>query len=161
MTFGEKFNILQNLYFKTLENNGLPPLSFKLGNTKRALGRFRHYRNGSAICIEISKHYLAICPIEIMEETVLHEVAHYMDFLIRGKSNHDWHWKKCCRIVGANPERTCDIPDEYKPKGKYTLTCPSCNRETPFHRKPKHERSCGKCSKTWNPEYKMILTQNY
>lgn len=123
MTFEQKQKRLVSLYLETLKKHDLPHLPFKFSKTKKSLGRFIYYKSGNPCNIEVSIHYIKICPIEILEDTVLHEIAHYMDFLERGRSNHDHNWKRCCVIVGANPERTCDLPKEYQPKGRYAFVC--------------------------------------
>ena len=161
MKIGEKFNHLQNLFVRTLKEHELPPLSFKLGRTKKDLCRFVYHKYRYAVHIEVSKYFLEKCPIEMLEDTVLHEIAHYMDFLNRGYSNHDYNWKYCCIKVGANPNRVCEVPTEYLPQSKWSMVCNSCDNEIRYHRKPKKDKSCGKCCPTWNPQYKLKLIQNY
>ncbi|ALY07202.1 SprT-like family protein [Vibrio phage vB_VmeM-32] len=40
------------------------------------------------------------------QNTVSHEIAHYIDFNIRGKSGHDSFWKKLHRFLGGDGSRT-------------------------------------------------------
>lgn len=42
---------------------------------------------------------------EFIEQTVAHEVAHVIDFALRGESAHDKRWKRIMRALGARPER--------------------------------------------------------
>lgn len=83
---------------------------------------------------------------DFAEDTILHEIAHALDFLDRGKSGHDWRWKEMARKVGADPTRTESIPDEIvKLKADWYRECPNCGEKYYYHKKPTAERACGKC----------------
>jgi len=45
-------------------------------------------------------------PDEINIDTIRHEYAHYMDFVLYGNIGHSRTWKKCCGDVGIPPSRT-------------------------------------------------------
>lgn len=47
---------------------------------------------------------------DMIVDTMLHEIAHAMDYCIRGKSNHDGHWRKIAKELGANPRATSKVP---------------------------------------------------
>ena len=38
-------------------------------------------------------------------DTIRHEYAHYMDYMLYGNGGHGPTWKMCCRKIGANPSR--------------------------------------------------------
>lgn len=38
-------------------------------------------------------------------DTIRHEYAHYMDYMLNGSSSHGLSWKNCCHLVGAFPTR--------------------------------------------------------
>lgn len=38
-------------------------------------------------------------------DTIRHEYAHYMDYMLHGNLGHGSTWKKCCCKVGASPTR--------------------------------------------------------
>lgn len=46
---------------------------------------------------------------EQLVDTVKHEIAHIVDALIRGKSNHDDHWKEVAETLGARPIATAKM----------------------------------------------------
>lgn len=41
---------------------------------------------------------------DMVVDTALHEIAHGIDFCIRGRSNHDAHWKSIAAEIGAMPK---------------------------------------------------------
>jgi predicted SprT family Zn-dependent metalloprotease len=101
------------------------------------------------------------------EDTIRHEIAHAIDVEIRGKSNHDGHWKKICRAIGADDTR---LHEGFlnKPKGKYTLTCPNpeCDVVVEKYRKFNKRKACGKCCNKYSggkfdEKYIFNVTQNY
>lgn len=85
-----------------------------------------------------------------LTQTVPHEVAHLMSFLL-GDNGHGWIWGKCCKILGyENPRRLNDLrlagyieygctcgktyyetekTDALVRQNKIFLTCPSCKKE--------------------------------
>lgn len=81
-------------------------LPIKLGNGKSTLGRFKYSNNG-ALEFYFSNHYFldSNFPVEEKLDTIRHEYAHYMDYMMTGHSSHGNNWKRCCRIVGAFPSR--------------------------------------------------------
>lgn len=38
---------------------------------------------------------------EMREEILAHELAHYIDYLERGFTDHDMHWANICRELGG------------------------------------------------------------
>lgn len=38
-----------------------------------------------------------------VKDTILHEIAHAIDYVINGYSSHGANWKRICRIIGAVP----------------------------------------------------------
>ncbi len=102
-----------------------------------------------------------------IKDTILHEIAHAFSVEVYGRINgrgHDWRWRGIALAIGCDGKRCYDSSAVEKPKAKYTLSCPNdaCDVQGSMHRKPKVNRSCGKCSGgKYNPKYEMILTQNY
>jgi predicted SprT family Zn-dependent metalloprotease len=138
MTVSEKKQFLQNLYPQILEEHSLPPIPLKFSaRLKRALGQFKYYKNGAALSITISSNYMELAPIELLEDTLRHEIAHFMDFMDRGYSDHSQRWKRCAIKVGANPNRVKDLPLEFKPKGKIEAHCERCGLVGYRHRETK------------------------
>lgn len=81
-------------------------LPIKFGNAQKTLGRFS-YSNKDSLEFYFSSHYFSDpdFPIEEKLDTIRHEYAHYMDYMLHGHSSHGPKWKKCCIKVGAFPTR--------------------------------------------------------
>lgn len=75
-------------------------------NAKRTLGSFSTH-NGKAKRFCFSNHYFQNqdFPVEEAIDTIRHEYAHYMDFVLNGKLGHSTSWKQCCIRIGALPVR--------------------------------------------------------
>ena len=106
------------------------------------------------------------------KDTVLHEIAHALDFDDRGTSDHGRIWKRWALHVGAEPTR-CKTPvneeayiENRKAKAKYTLRCAS-GHEFFRSRKLKNnvKASCPKCApaynRRYNPDFALQVIQNY
>lgn len=133
-------------------------------NRKRAFG----VCNYTDRQIELSALLVPAMTEEAIKDTIIHEIAHA---LTRGHG-HDIVWKAKCIELGGNGKR-CGGSENYENGAighkallekiaKYTLTCPVCGRITYKNRKPTRSSSCGQHGyKVYNPDYKLILTQNY
>jgi len=130
-------------------------------------------RNRAGVCkfrsktIGLSKYLLPHMKDDKVEDTLLHEIAHA---LVGPQHGHDRVWQRQALAIGCNGARCYNAESEFNAgsaellavQSKYTLTCPTCGKKSPLHRKPKRDRSCGSCSNgTYNPQHKMIVTQNY
>jgi predicted SprT family Zn-dependent metalloprotease len=97
---------------------------------------------------------------DLFEDVVLHEIAHAVDFERRGTSDHSRFWKEVAREVGADPTRTCKIPKTLRALvAKWALECPECGKRTYYHRKPKPNKSCGRCSDSYDSRYHLELVE--
>jgi len=136
-------------------NLSLEGWAFGFHNSKRALGKcWRNTRQ-----ITISSFLLGDMTYEILDNTLKHEIAHAIDYAMRGTSDHSWAWKRVARQVGCDAERTAEVKN--KPKSKYTLRCPN-GHETVAHRRPKVSKSCGKCNPhRYDERYQFQVIQNY
>jgi ribosomal protein L37AE/L43A len=99
------------------------------------------------------------------ENTMLHEIAHAIDKEIRGKSNHDWHWRTIALSIGCDGKRCGSTKVDAK-ESKYTLKCHNCGEETASHRRKKRLSACGNCCRKHNggrytAEFKLTQIQNY
>ena len=63
---------------------------------------------------------------EVISDTIRHEIAHAIDYEIRGETGHGPKWKKLAKKCGANPERTTDLPEEVSPPYRWHRWCPRC-----------------------------------
>ncbi len=66
---------------------------------------------------------------EMVNEVIPHEVAHVVDYVYRGKSNHDRFWSMLCSQLGGNPSRTHTIPVEKARKTTKVQYIASCGTE--------------------------------
>lgn len=104
------------------------------------------------------------------EDTIRHEIAHALDFEIRGTSNHDKVWKMIARQVLSNGERCYDSSEIGVVEiTKYTLVCGNCDKKTPSHKAKKNnkkESACGECCKRYNfgrysEKFTLVRVQNF
>jgi len=94
---------------------------------------------------------MAHIPEEQVRDTILHEIAH----AIAGhKAGHGWQWKAECRRIGANPNRTADLPQDMvlglKEKiANYKAVCTKCDNVYMFYRLTEKWKQgkyiCSKC----------------
>lgn len=94
--------------------------TFKFSNAKTQLG----YCNATDKTITFSKQYSKIDDDEIID-TILHEIAHALDYIYNKKVSHGETWKKICREIGAKPERLANDV-KFTPSKKYTMICEEC-----------------------------------
>jgi len=85
-------------------------------------------------------------------DTLLHELAHVVDFMLREKSDHSKVWKYIATVVGANPtasrKPTGDLKELVAGKYKWGCSNEDCDFVHTFNRrksKPMSSYSCGKC----------------
>lgn len=101
------------------------------------------------------------------ENTLRHEIAHALDFKMRGTSDHSKVWKAVARVVLCTAER-CYTSEQISITAttKYTLVCDTCNKKTPSHKVKKRKTACGKCCNEHNfgrysEKYVLRQVQNY
>lgn len=128
----------------TLANEGW---NFEFNNRKRAAGLC----SGRKKTIYISKYLLEqnLDKSLEFENTLRHELAHAIDFEMRGKSDHSKVWKSVAREVLCTAER-CYSPDviQTKVQTKYTVICDTCKKEKAGHKRG--QSACGVCCKKYN-----------
>ena len=142
--------------------------SFAWNTRLSSFGRCRFRRmaiSGTVLLkqIELSSVSMMALSRAEQEDTVLHEIAHALDFETRGTSDHGLIWKQWAIKVGARPERCKEISNEGRtnlPPSKYILRCPN-GHEFARHRRLKHEASCPKCSPRYDERFKLKVIQNY
>ena len=81
------------------------PISFN--NSKRLLGMYCA-ANGSRFVFSNYFFQNSDWPDAEALDTIRHEYAHYMEYVLYGHGGHDATWKHCCVVVGADPERLYD-----------------------------------------------------
>jgi predicted SprT family Zn-dependent metalloprotease len=85
------------------------------------------------------------------EDTLRHEIAHAIDFEIRGTSDHGRVWKLIARQVLCTAER-CFKSDQIAvtETTKYTLICDTCGTKSARHKVTKRKGACVKCCNAYN-----------
>lgn len=136
---------------------------------------FSHARGQAGLCdfrkktIFVSKWLLAqnLGKSLEFENTLRHEVAHAIEFELRGESDHGRLWQFIARQVLCTAER-CYTSEQIgiTATTKYTLVCDSCNTERPSHKVKKRKTACGKCCNEHNfgrysEKYALRQVQNY
>lgn len=143
------------------------PIRFSTSMTRR-LGHVKFNKNENKVVeIAFQKEYCTYGKVEYVVDTVKHEVAHVLDIMERGYSNHDDNWKRLAVKVGAKPDRVkTDYlwQEDYTTKQmKYTLTCEHCGKVS--HKSRMHQGSqfsCGACNpKEYDERYLLKVVQNY
>src|SRR5690606_11260347 len=110
------------------------------------------YRNKPPIRKEIrlSAPFCAQNGWATMEDVARHEIAHAIDFEMRGRSGHDRHWKQWARRCGADPTRVHEGEELALAPSHYVGICPGCGKQHAFYRKPKRIHACPDCCHAHN-----------
>lgn len=146
-------------------NLALVGWKFEFNTRKRAAGLCSKREK----TIYVSKWLFDQNPHKSLEfENVLrHELAHAIDFEIRGTSDHGQVWKMIARQVLCTAER-CYKSEQISVTAttKYTLICDTCGKQTPSHKVKKRKTACGKCCNELNfgkysEKYALRQVQNY
>jgi predicted SprT family Zn-dependent metalloprotease len=118
--------------------HGLHGWSFAFNRSKTTMGLCRYGTCG----IELSIYFVERNTAEVIQDTLLHEIAHALAGRTGG---HGPLWKAICVRIGARPERLsfeCDMPE-----GRWQATCGGCGKRHHRHRRPKRMRGwfCSCC----------------
>lgn len=79
----------------------MPMFNFKFSNGKKSTLGYCYYGEGEYE-VRISKHYVQYHNEEQVRDLILHEIAHALDYLIRGESFHDDFWKEIFKKIGGS-----------------------------------------------------------
>lgn len=124
------------------------------------------YRGGR-IFIKMNINYISQKPEEQVLNAILHEIAHGIDYTIRGTSYHSEIWRKIAIGIGCDG-KTC-YEGRLKPLGMiYVYKCPNCGDEMEqnWKRGPKSAVACGDCCNEYNKgdydeKYDFELVNSY
>ena len=144
--------------------------NFKWSHAKQSFGSCnvrRYGAFGDMICtIRISKHLVSINDEARVTNTILHEIAHALQWDKSGYMSHDYEWVSIAKSIGCDGEVYYTSEDVNQPQSKYSLVCGTCGYKAKAHRKPKRAKACGKCCKAHNNgkfshDYVLELKANY
>lgn len=123
-----------------------PEYRFAWMRKKRTLGQCNH----STKTISLSKTYVLNNPDEMVNDTILHEIAH----ALTPGQGHNARWKAMARKLGATPKRKSKSPEmDYK---HYLECVKGCFSQGYFRRPSARTIAFGLCAKCGAPlEYKV------
>ena len=99
--------------------------------------------------ITLSRSLTELNNSTLVENTILHEIAHALVGRGHGHSNA---WRRTAVRIGCDGKR-CYSATANVTTPKYQGTCPNCHNVILCYRR--RNISCVRCSKTWNPRYKF------
>lgn len=133
-------------------------------NEKYSL-KFTNKKNQLGVCnpftrtIGLSNIAIKYLSVEENKDTILHEIAHALQYQEMGYTKHDSHFYGYCRKVGANPKRCF----EGQFIGKYKKAC-KCGKTVIYYDRLSDKRRasinfsrCEECNNT----FRIYLTGNY
>jgi len=137
-----------------LFEKNFPPIEVVFDLKGRAAGMYRVARNHRVI--RFNPYHFAKHHEENMNETIPHEVAHYITDLVYGLRNirpHGVQWKDLMLKFGVEPKRTYSysldgIPTRIHKRHTYTCGCMKFEITTRRHNKIQQEQaqySCRQC----------------
>ena len=143
-----KLEKARNIALKLMRQHGVSDYTFKWDRAVRRFG----CHNGRLKTLSLSR---PMTEHESNEKrvinTILHEIAHALDYRKRGKSNHDSELKRVAVSIGCSGETCSSVSGVDKSQFmKWVATCPSCEREVYYARKTKVDKACGGCCKKHN-----------
>lgn len=98
-------------------------LELALDNGSRRLGACWFFGN-KATKISLAWKWMRDCPQDVLDDTMLHEIAH----AIAGReASHGPLWQRVCKIIGAQPNQYHQ--GKWRPARKYTHICDKCGEE--------------------------------
>jgi len=135
------------------EHVQVPGWTFGWDNAVRRLGAADFVKKK----ITLSHRITAASTRAQVLDTIRHEIAHVN---AGAAALHGRAWKLEALRLGANPAAaTEEGPNLRQEAAPWRGTCPNGHEATPFWRRPKHSRSCAKCSPVFDRRY--IITYRH
>jgi predicted SprT family Zn-dependent metalloprotease len=132
---------------KLLKEYNLNDWSFKFDNAIRRLGYCLWKKNGIFVkTISLSKTMTEKRTDDEVINTMLHEIAHAIDYETRGTSAHDDIWREIAIRIGCTGDRLTKVSkDIMNETYKWLAICPEHGILGGYLRKPKGNKICAKC----------------
>jgi predicted SprT family Zn-dependent metalloprotease len=138
--------------------------TFKFDNAKRRLGCCKYGRREITLSRALTMNNLDKVHGKLTD-TILHEIAHALSVYVHGTKlgrGHGANWVSIATQIGCNGNRCYTNSEIDAVQSKYTLICPTCNREASRHRLPKNGIACGVCCNgRYDARHKFIIQKNY
>jgi predicted SprT family Zn-dependent metalloprotease len=125
---------------------------FEFNNRKRAFGVCYYNQKKISLSLPLCTENLDKVDSRIYN-TILHEIAHALCVYVYGIKQGKGHgscWRSIATQIGCDGKRCFESETVNLPKGKYSLICDNCGRETQKHRKVTRQYACGKCCNAHN-----------
>ena len=147
----------QELAFRKIAEHLPHPWKFRWNKRKRSAGLCSYGRR----TIELSIVLTSYASEEEVRDTILHEIAHGLT----PGHHHDYVWQAKAKEIGADGKRC--YSEETKPEmalahkeiSKYKAVCKN-GHEHYKNKMSRKSHSCGKCSRTFNPNEILVWTLN-
>ena len=121
---------------------------FRWSTKKRAIGTC----NSSKKTIYLSKMFFNANSHKSheFEDTLRHELAHALDYITRGTSDHGPIWKRIASQLLATPASTSSKMERVE--SRYLKVCPSCNYTAAAHKRTINagRSACSQCCNKYN-----------
>jgi len=146
----------KNKMEELLKEHGISHWTFNFDRAVRRLGQCAWIKNGIKVrTITISKVMTIGRTDKEVINTMLHEIAHALDYETRGTSGHDNIWRNIALSIGCDGNTCSDVDKELaKENYKWLAECPEHGIIGGWQRKPKDNKLCRKCKN------KVIITKN-
>ena len=120
-----------------MDRHGLHDWSFRFDRARRRLGCCRYGDR----TITLSRHLVRLNPVEVVRDTILHEIAHAQT----PGAKHGPAWRAQALALGAAP-RACASADAVTlPPAPYALVCDACGTRIARYRRPRRRYVCRRC----------------
>ncbi len=144
------------LAWDLLKEHDLNSWHFKFDRAKLRFGKCDFRKKE----ISISKHLTALNDEDVVQNTLLHEIAHA---LAGHKAGHGAKWKTITIEIGGTPERCFSNTKVKLPNMKFTAKCGTCSKE--FQASRKRKIACKACCQNFNngkysAKFEIIFTEN-
>jgi predicted SprT family Zn-dependent metalloprotease len=104
--------------------------------------------------IELSRHLIPLCTPEQIRTVIMHEIAHSLT----PRAGHGRLWKIQMIRFGLRPDRCAAYDIDHAQYSNWKATCWNCGKESFHVRKPRADKSCGKCSRgRYTEKYKLTF----
>ena len=123
---------------------GVGDWDFQFDNARRRHG----YCSPRQQVISLSRHFVRLNNERQVLDTILHEIAHAIQYVETKDCNHGKRWREIAETIGCSGLR---LTIANMPKRKFTGMCPSCERVIQAHKRSKI--SCSQCSNKYDPRF--------
>ena len=160
-------NKIKKMGDSMLRQHGLSDWTFKFGNDREMKDNQKfyfarcNYRYKQIILSrKLTKNETSL---DRIKNTILHEIAHAIDFNNRGKkSNHDSKWQRIAKEIGCNAKECTPLSSVNMDNvAKWIAECRTCHKKFYKNIKPKNKLSCSKCGGgKFNEDYLLDFKMN-